>query len=398
MLEPAALSRYAVKLEKNLPHRQEPIPVLARPFSSIATLCEDLVNDCLRHEAAAQSAGPWTLVRHMQIVSTYHILRQLSWNAGIRDIERFFEKEWNPFGPLVGSMGRARSAKRGQNLFRDRTLVTLEERLATLYRQYWPLRVDCYQLLWLALLMERPVLASAEDLWKAHDYDVVGALAMRLPKSHSDIDFWLASRQASLPYLAASIVLLRHCAESGQFTIAREIAEVICQVLAMLSAELQDRGIGASLLHYCAEKILPLGSIRIDPVRIARAGAALNVASVSFWARESCKIDWDIRAHVMNNILNGGLGPYLKYFGDPMAPSVQLDLEAHWARSLHESTLSYSGNCLRGTEPFHGRPIDMPELLARVPALGSWTGSHRLPSRPKTRPRLWFDGLGDSST
>jgi len=166
-------------------------------------------------------------------------------------------------------------------------------------------------------------------------------------------------------------------------------------LLAMLGPELQDRGIGASMLRYCTEHILPIGDVRTTPGRIAHAAAMLNLAAFAPWADDSY-VEWKTRMQGMSEILRGTFDPHLQYFCDPMALSMPRHLIAKWARSLRESRLTYMGP-RTGAEAYRNRVIDMPDLFARVPALTSWMRSdpRLVTATPSARARRpsWCDGL-----
>ncbi len=404
MLRAASFSRYAVKLKNNLPRGQPAVPVLPRSFSSTVQLCEALLEDCLLSDTA-RTLDPWQRVRHMQIVCIHNVLGQLARQAGVDQIEHFFERTWNPTGPIGRTMGRGRAGKRGQNLPTNRSLSNLEDRLATLYDgRRWPLHVDCYQLLWLSLLVERPILGSAEELLGAHLADpkypnLPNVLTVGLPileaGSTWKFNLWVGTQHASLPYLAGCIVLMRVCAEKQKNAIAHQIAGVLCQLLAILGPELQDRGIGASMLRYCTEHILPIGGVRTTPDRIAHAAAMLNLAALAPWIDDG-HVEWKIRRQVMSEILWGAFDTHLQYFCDPMALSMPRHLVAKWARSMRESRIQFKGNraC---AEAYRDRVIDMPDLFGRVPAMANWLRSDprfaTTRRATRARPLSWCDGL-----
>lgn len=408
MLRAASYSRYAVKLKINLPRGQVPVPVLPRSFSSTATLCEALLRDCQRPDPAERALVPWQRVRHMQIVSIHNVLGHLARCAGVTQIERFFESVWNPTGPVGRTKGRGRAGRRGQNLPNNRSLASLEERLATVYEgRRWPLQVDCYQLLWLSLLIDRPILGSAEELLEAHHSDPdfrnsTNILTMGLPiletGSKWKFGLWVGLQHVSLPYLAGCIVVMRVCAEKGQSRIAHDIAEVLCQLLAMLGPELQDRGIGAAMLRYCTEHILPIGCVHTTPERIAHAAAMLNLAALVPQAADDARVEWEVRMRVMAEILWGTYDSRLQYFCDPIALSMPWQLLAKWTRSLRKSRFRRKGSRVQ-TEAYLDRIIDMPELFARVPALTGWMRSDPrfVPTKPSASARQpsWCAGLSD---
>lgn len=405
MLRASSYSRYAVKLKSNLPRGHAPVPVLPRSFSSTAQLCEALLEDCRHTDGTEPTTAPWQRVRFMQVVSIHNVISQLSNRAGVKQIERLFEKDWNLTRPLGRTMGRGRAGKRGQNLPTNRSLTTLEERLSTLYDGHrWPLYVDCYQLLWLSLLVDRPILNAAVDLLAAHQADAkypnfANILTMGLPilskGSTWKFSLWVGTQHASLPYLAECIVLLRVCAEKRQTAIAHLIAEVVCQLLAMLGPELQDRGIGAPMLRYCTENVLPLGGVHSTPSQIAHAAAVLNLAALAPWADEG-DVEWKNRMRMMSNILRGNFDIHLKYFSDPLALAMPRALVADWTRSLREARIKYKGT-RTSAKAYRDRVIDMSDLFARVPAMVNWLRSDPRFATTKrstrARPPSWCDGL-----
>lgn len=380
MLRTTCFSRYAVKLKRNLPRGQAPVLVLPQSFSTTAKLCEDLVKNCNRAGSEALTAEPWQRVRYMQIVSFHNVLDRLARDAGLCQAERLFEDGWSVKTPLGRTKGRARAGKRGMNLPSDSSLTLLEERLATLCGGYlWPLKVDCFQLLWLALLIEYPIHERAAELLATHhanssspEFPNVLATGLTLFEEGSTWKFgvWVGPQHASLPYLAGCLVLLRFCAEKGLSSIAHEIAVVSCQLLAMLGPELQCRGIGSQMLRYCADLILPLGGVHMTPIRIAHASALVNLAALAQWP-DNIDVDWDLRKQAMSETLRGTVGKDLLFFCDAVSFSEPRQCRTRLAGSLPASRHVHAEDtdCL---EIYRENQIDLQALFLRVPGMETW--------------------------
>jgi len=398
MLRATSLRRYAVKIEKSLPHRQDIAPVLARSFATVAHQCDELVaTDWTRDRG---QLAPWQQVMAMQATSYYNVLHQLLEGTDISNVERLFEK-----GPVVDfAVGRdkgcGRRLRRGEHLPSSATIARNTQRLESLHPgEELPLGADCFQLLWRALLLERPIADAAHRCVEVHSwYDMEIMLhalrSIHSPGEEEHVGLWIRFDFGTLPRLAGFIVLLRHCAEIGKHAEARLVAPRVCQLLALLGPELHARGIARPLFQYCTEHILPLGGLRVTPARIACASSLLNLAAMSTRDHiESEAVPWLNRSAVMASVLRGEFGNELQLVCDPTVP---VPSTASWL-TIRTSELRWlmPRECMRWQRP-HDETISLPQLLARTDDADQWVVPPSHAAAAKT-PRSWCDGLCDSN-
>jgi hypothetical protein len=406
MLRATPASRYAVKLSNFLPHEQAIACVLARSFTAIARQCNALVS-AVQEDDLQTELVPWQNVRRMQATSYFHVLRQLLEGTGVTQVERLFEKESLSVLSLAKDKGCGRKLRRGEHIPNQRTIARNAQRLSQLRGgDLIPIGADLFQLLWLVLLTEIPIADAAPRYLKVHSAMEMELIFEVLDAINGQGFFNLQSRlqfnYGSLPRLAGYITVLRQCAETGARDEAHLLAQTVCRMLALLGPELFERGIGASLIHYCTKYVLPLGNLAVSPLRIAQTSALLNLTAMSTTEHlGSSAVPWKKRSELMASILRGEFGPDLQQICDPTTDtSRKACWEAIRASELHRIKLSLgypTGRPWWLPEGLKHTVLSVPQMLLREPAAEQWGTSEQSSPHPPRR-REWFDGLCGTPT
>jgi hypothetical protein len=315
--------------------------VLPTSFDVVARACAAMVAAASRPSTEADIPA-WQRVKRMQCMSYYHLLSLLLEGTGMRNVERLFDNDVVSGGSPTNK-GCARKLRRGKHLPGMETLTRNALHLARLRREdFLPrLHADCYQLLWLALLVDRPMGERARDYTNVHHwYDMERPFGMLQMLSGITYFQRFSFPRASLPMLAGLVVVLRRAVELKRESDAHLIAMGLCRVLLLLGIEFQRRGIAAPLFQYFEEHVLPLGGVHVPAAQLARASAFLNLLAMSTSQRwESPTVEWSARSAMMLAILDGNFGPDLQHLcGRLEAPKSRTQWQELSAGQLHWST------------------------------------------------------------